>query len=166
MIAEKWKPVTINTRYEISNLGRVRSPRGFISTRANKDGHVIVTLHNNGNRKTCYVHTLVLEAFVEPRPAGLQARHLDGVPSHNCVDNLKWGTQAENYGDRRIHGVDCAGERHGKARLKWSEVSEIRRRCAGGETQQSVAYDFRTSQARVSEIVNYKTWRSRCERTS
>ncbi len=159
MIAEHWKPIKGYTRYEISTLGRVRSPRGLISTRANKDGHIIVTLHNKGNRKTYYVHALVLEAFVCPRPDGLQTRHLDGKPSNNHVSNLKWGTQSENYDDRRKHGTDCAGERHGKAALSSIDIVSIRRRYNQGEKQQSIANDFGITQPRVSEIVRRITWR-------
>lgn len=158
MIAEEWREVT-GYKYEVSNRGRVRSSRRVRATRTHRDGHIQVTLHKDGTRKTFYVHVLVLEAFVGPRPKGYQTCHNDGDPSNNCVYNLRWDTQASNYNDRRKHGCCNSGERHGKARLTCEDVREIRRRVGRGETQQKVADYFKTRQNRISEIVNYKTWK-------
>lgn len=160
MIAEIWKPIK-GYQYEVSSRGRVRSPRRVRQLNQHRDGHLQVTLHRKGKRKTFFVHTLVLEAFIGPRPKGLQCRHLDGDPTNNWATNLQWGTQAENYDDRRKHGTCCSGVRHGRARLTWESVEEIRRRYKDGETQQAIADDFGTAQSRISEIVTYKTWRNR-----
>lgn len=48
------------------------------------------------DRKTRRVHQLVLEAWVGPRPEGMEARHLDGIAAHNVLGNLAWGTSGEN----------------------------------------------------------------------
>jgi hypothetical protein len=53
-----------------------------------------------------YVHSLVAEAFIGPRPIGLEVRHLDGDSTNNAVDNLRYGTHAENMQDRVKHGRD------------------------------------------------------------
>ena len=55
-------------------------------------------------RGTVLVHVLVLEAFVGPRPAGHEGRHLDDVRSNNTLSNLAWGTQGENYQDALRNG--------------------------------------------------------------
>jgi len=157
MHAERWKQV-VGYPYEVSNQGRVRSSRGIRALNAHRDGHMQVTLHKKGIRKTFYVHTLVLEAFIGPRPLGLEACHNDGDPSNNNVTNLRWDTQSNNYNDRRKHGTCNSGERHGKARLTCENVLEIRRRAASGDTQQSIADDFETTQSRISEIVRFKSW--------
>jgi len=45
------------------------------------------------------VHSLVLEAFVEPRPDGMLGLHRDDVKWHNHVSNLYWGSAADNMRD-------------------------------------------------------------------
>lgn len=155
---ESWKPI-VGYPYEVSDRGRVRSLRKIRALNRHRDGHIQVTLHRDGERKTFYVHTLVLEAFVGPRPEGLQCCHRDGNPKHNWASNLRWGSPSENYGDRRRHGTDCAGERNGNAKLSQTDIEEIRRRYQEGETQQAIAPDFKTTQSQISAIVLYKTWR-------
>lgn len=49
------------------------------------------------------VHQLVLTAFHGPRSEGMVARHLDGNPVNNSIDNLTWGTVKENQNDRHRH---------------------------------------------------------------
>ena len=57
-----------------------------------------------GDRTGGYsVHRLVLEAFVGPMPEAMETRHLDGNPANNCLDNLRYGTRAENEADKRLH---------------------------------------------------------------
>jgi uncharacterized coiled-coil protein SlyX len=48
-----------------------------------------------------------------------------------------------------------------KAKLTWEKVSEIRKRYDNGkgETQQMLAKEFDISQAVISSIVNYRTWK-------
>lgn len=54
--------------------------------------------------KTRKVHVAVLEAFVGPRPEGMQALHNNGDPSDNTVENLRWGTASDNMKDKSLHG--------------------------------------------------------------
>jgi hypothetical protein len=68
------------------------------------DGYQVVTLYLNGTRPSRKVHTLVLEAFVGPRPDGMVTRHLDGDPSNNRLSNIAYGTPRENSLDRVRHG--------------------------------------------------------------
>lgn len=43
------------------------------------------------------VHILVAEAFLGPRPGGMEeCRHLDGDKLNNRADNLRWGTRPGN----------------------------------------------------------------------
>lgn len=46
-----------------------------------------------------YVHHLVLEAFVGLRPQGTECCHYDGDTTNNRLDNLRWGTSADNKAD-------------------------------------------------------------------
>jgi hypothetical protein len=59
----------------------------------------------DGKIKYRYAHQLVLLAFVGPKPhADSHTRHLDGDPGNNCLENLCYGTAAENADDTRRHG--------------------------------------------------------------
>ena len=51
----------------------------------------------DGKRKLCYVHRLVLLAFVgEPIEDRNEAHHIDHNTSNNTVENLMWVTRLEN----------------------------------------------------------------------
>ena len=119
MSSEEWRPVPGWEYYEVSSLGRVRSldrivgcnggtrvAHGRVLTATpNSTGYLCITLHEQGEGKNVQVHSLVLEAFVGPKPDGLEARHLDGNHLNNCLDNLRWGTRSENILDRVRHGT-------------------------------------------------------------
>lgn len=68
--------------------------------------HFQVALSDNGKRHRRYVHHLVLEAFVGPRPEGMRALHRDDDPHNNHVSNLYWGTMRDNALDRVRNGND------------------------------------------------------------
>jgi Zn ribbon nucleic-acid-binding protein len=60
----------------------------------------------DGSRKRHYVHVLMLETFVGPRPfARAESRHLDDDGKNNRIENLVWGTQSENNDDRVNNGI-------------------------------------------------------------
>lgn len=102
--------------YEVSDSGQVRSLDRivFLSSgqRQLRRGRIL-RIHSNGSkghlkvwltrgvgeRSHHYVHTLVLEAFVGPRPTGAQGLHWDDDPTNNAVSNLRWGTPGENLLD-------------------------------------------------------------------
>ena len=111
-VTEEWKPVPgYEGRYEVSDLGRVRSlqhcwgPRptphllkpGIAST-----GYPTVAL---GRGNTKQVHALVLSAFVGPCPPGQECRHKNGVRSDPRLVNLEYGTRAQNIQDAIVHGT-------------------------------------------------------------
>lgn len=73
-----------------------------------------------------YVHQLVLELFVGPRPRGKEARHFpDQNPANNHVSNLSWTTAVINQRDRIANGTDVATchKRRKAARLNKSNVA-------------------------------------------
>lgn len=124
---EQWRPVVgYEGRYEVSDHGRVRGLDRRVRTKGggmmtvkgrvlapapNGNGHPAVSLHREGVSKTWKVHTLVLEAFVGPRPEGMGCRHLDSNPENNHLSNLCWGTQTENMKD-----MTDAGRHHNQVR--------------------------------------------------
>ena len=132
----------------------------FLAQPLDKDGYVCYILYCDKRRHNRKAHRLVLEAFVGPRPEGMECRHLSGNPQNNSVDNLCWGTPVENQGDRKIHGTNSIGEGHGSSKLTSIEVMEIRDLLAGGLfTQQEIGDMYGIMQAQVSMIKLGKTWK-------
>lgn len=140
--AEEWRPVAgYEGYYEVSSLGRVRAldrekatPRGLfrwpakmLSPFADTNGYLYVNLGRGGkSAKKLAVHAIVLEAFVGPRPDGMQCLHGDGDRANPALSNLRWGTATENAADRRRHGTHLAGERAPRAKLTDELVSWVK----------------------------------------
>lgn len=169
--AERWLPVVDwEDRYEVSDLGRVRSlrhPGGKLRAtplvrklQADRDGRQFVMLQAPGRRPTTRaVHRLVLEAFVGLRPDGQVARHGPGGVSDNRVVNLCWGTQADNVGPDRVRdGTINRGERHWRARLTAEDVAAIRRQAAEGKTHLAIGREFGVTGGCVFNILSGITW--------
>lgn len=72
------------------------------------------------------VARLVMAAFFGPCPKGYEVCHNNGVSSDDGLDNLRYGTKAENAADRIRHGTSLAGEKHPSARLTGADVLDIR----------------------------------------
>lgn len=57
-----------------------------------------------GGYKDAKVHILVLEAFVGPRPDGMQGLHKSDNARNNRLSNLYWGTPSQNAVDAVNNG--------------------------------------------------------------
>lgn len=125
----EWRDVPgFEGRYEVSDEGQVRSVAdpsdihsrrrgGILRAARSKGGHgrgqayLLVNLVNaEGKSVSVRVHRAVALAFLGERPAGAEVRHLDGDAHNNRVENLAWGSHAENVQDTVRHG------RHGPGR--------------------------------------------------
>lgn len=124
MSEEVWKPVVgYEGLYEVSNTGKVRSlyDRRCQKYRVkelkpvtNGCGYLRVNLYKEGKGKMHYVHKLVMEAFIGPRPEGYDINHRDERKTHNFIyigdngaidlsrSNLEYCTHRDNlnYGTR------------------------------------------------------------------
>ncbi len=107
--------------------GRRPKPRG------NKKGYITISLCHENKKVTKTVHKLVCMAFHGmPPTASTQVRHLNGDSEDNLPTNLCWGTQYENWEDRRAHGRVALGETHHAAKLKDVEREHLRWALAKG----------------------------------
>ena len=117
---EIWKDIEgYEGKYQVSNLGRVRSlPRICISRNASgeyrfltkvkilrtfeqRSGYRRVSFGKGKDKRAFLVHRLVGFAFVPGYREGLFINHKDENPSNNRADNLEWVTALENniYGN-------------------------------------------------------------------
>lgn len=115
--AEVWLPIPGHDGYEASSEGRVRSIARVIETRNGQSrrlpGCVIRgTCASGGYRMVAlgagvkrYVHHLVAEAFIGPRPDGYEICHNDGDRFNNHPENLRYDTPTENKRDTVRHGT-------------------------------------------------------------
>lgn len=130
-----------------------------LKTRRGTGGYRYFTYRqDSGKRVTGRVHLLVCEAFHGPRPARMQARHLNGDNQDNSSGNLRWGTPEENYADRDAHGTTARGERQGLAKLTELEVRQIRGLLVNGLPQREIADEFSVSEGTISDIGHWRTW--------
>jgi hypothetical protein len=132
---ERWLPVSgYHGFYEVSDHGRVRSlPRtstrgGILKASPSKQrGHMYVSLCREGKQKSFTVHSLVMKAFVGAPPPCQEIRHLDGDPSNNHLDNLKYGTRGENNLDQVLHGTHPeARKTHCPQNHEYTEENTVR----------------------------------------
>lgn len=123
-MTEEWRPVVgFEGFYEVSSIGRIRSvdrvipyrdgrkPKRFpgkvLAQMINAKGYPALQLKACGRIRGRTVHILVCEAFHGSRPSpDHEVRHLNGDPADNRVENLAWGTRAENAQDSLRHGTN------------------------------------------------------------
>lgn len=170
-MTEEWRRSPSWPSYEVSSLGRVRravAARGarvgqVLAPYIDPKGYCHVGLRRDRRRVTVKVHHLVLEAFGSPRPSPRHVtRHGPGGPGDNRLENLCWGTYAENESDKLRDGTNCyaRGEQVGSAKLTAGQVADIRARYAvGGITHRALAAEYRVEHSTIGRIVRGQKWR-------
>jgi len=102
-------PIPGYPNYSITTDGRVWSAprprtRGGWLKQFRSGRYMQVSLRSDGKTRPVRVHVLMALTFLGPRPDGLEVRHLDDDPINNRIENLAYGTQAENMSDRVRNG--------------------------------------------------------------
>lgn len=106
---EIWRELPSNKQYEISSGGLVRQktrmvfnrgryyPKrgGFVKIHRDADGYCFVVLALDGRNYKQFVHRLVAEAFIGPRPEDQTVDHINRVRDDNRVENLRYATASE-----------------------------------------------------------------------
>lgn len=178
MQQEIWRPALgFDGVYEVSDQGRVRSvdrvtvfsgrwgtvrrkQRGTILKPLNHPGgYKRVCFWLDGTYRSAFIHTLVLEAFVGPRPTGMEAAHNDGSKDNNVLSNLRWATPSENQADRERHGTGRVGKgSYIRKRVSCDLVLHLRKEFAAGSLSVGeLARAFGIPRTTVADIVNGRT---------
>lgn len=174
-MSEIWKAVPgFEGIYEVSDLGRVRSLdrilvqackwggtmerfyKGRVLVQATDErGRRFVALWHlcEGKRRT--VASLVAEAFIGPRPEGMDVCHGDGNPSNNRLLNLRYDTPAGNAADKIMHGTHLFGEGTPAAKLTEEQVLKI---LSSSLTGVALADIYDVTPAAISAIRKGKNW--------
>ncbi len=162
---ETWKPVPGHEgTYEVSSEGRIRSLDQVI--RYVKKGRVLRPgRSSNGypsvvlaGRDSRTLHSIVAAAFHGPCPLGMQIRHLDGNRENARIENLKYGTPAENGADTVRHGRSIKGAAFGRSTLNVRKARRIRS-LKGKVSQSALAKEYSVSVAAIQAIHDGRTWR-------
>lgn len=169
---EIWKQLPDYPRYQVSNLGRVRSfATSSTINRASETSHLLKQVYDKGcgyyrvrvhsalGNKFEFVHTLVLCSFVGDRPDGMQACHNDGDKLNNHLDNLRWDTVKNNHLDKVRHGTLYRGDRHHLTKFTEDDIRNIRARAVSGEIHRLIAADYGVTRPTISYIVKGYTWK-------
>jgi hypothetical protein len=156
MESEIWKDIeSYEGYYQISSYGRIKSLERQVKTKhgfrtvkervlkelPDKDGYIMVKLSKNNSIKTCKVHRLVGEHFLENPNDLPQVNHIDGDKTNNFYKNLEYTANLKNtnhYHSKngtRKYGVHMSNNKW-RARIKKDGKSI----CLGFYTNKEDAY--------------------------
>jgi len=164
-----WKIIPSFPDYEASDeggvrravdCGRGRFPKGMLRKQCRCPlGYLRTSLRRNGKSHDAKCHRLVVDAFIGLVP-GLQINHIDGKHDNNRLENLEQVTAMENTRHSiQVLGITKCGTKNHQSKLCVSDVLEIRKRRARGETLQVICNDYSVSLGSISNVCSKKTYR-------
>jgi len=167
MKVEEWKSIPGFSRYEASNLGRIRSLNYkrtgkvvVLKPALSEDGYLAtMLLSDNGRYCSWKVHRFVTLTFFGEREPGMQVNHKDGVKTNNSIDNLEYCTSSQNVRHAYENWLEkpLKGQDNPFAKLRNEDVLFIRRVANEGGRyygRKGLAERFGISECHVKEIVN------------
>lgn len=112
LVVERWKKIPgFGESYCVSDQGSVKHVNAFerdaegnytmipgkiLKGSNNGGGYLAVSLKIGKRLKTCLVHRLVCEAFLDNPKQKPHVNHKNGVKDDNRLENLEWCTPSEN----------------------------------------------------------------------
>ena len=156
---EIWKDIPgYEGEYQASNLGRIKSLSRMVRCHGgyrrvrerilkqhvrDQGGHLGCSLghrhHNIG------VHRAIALAFIGAPPEGMEVLHINGNPTDNRPENLRYGTQQENILDVYFQGKAWRI-------LSLDDVNAIRFGLFSGHTRKELATEFGVKPDTIRDI--------------
>jgi len=172
-IGEEWRPVPgFESRYEVSNLGRLRglpikgrrNQTKIIQEKLRLFRGYVKDILCLGPRfhKPHFRHTLVLMAFVGPRPSGMECNHKNGIKHDNRLENLEWVTPQYNamhrlyvlgIGPGYPQGTACPG-----AKLNADAVKKIVQQRKSGRSYSSLGREYGVKPNTIKSVCLGISW--------
>lgn len=156
------RPIPGYPSLAVTAAGEVYGPRGrrkpTPGPRSSPYLYVTVRVPGKARPQKLRVHHAVLLAWVGPRPAGMEGRHLDGDLANNAAANLEWSTHVVNIADKDRHGTMGRGETVGTARLTEADVRAMRALWPA-QSLAALAKRYGVGKATVGQAVRGETWR-------
>lgn len=139
MDKEIWKDIPEYENYQVSNFGRIKSinyhrsgKKKLIKPLKRKDNYLKVILYKDGKSKSCFIHRLVAQTFLENHNGYKYVNHKDENKKNNCVNNLEWCTiqynnnyKKYNRGKKNKNKIDQF-DLEGNFIKKWDSLKEIK----------------------------------------
>lgn len=136
---EEWRSIPGYSGYEVSDFGRVRSLDRIIDSAGDDrrepyrrwyPGRLLSVRPDSQGYLRCShvgrVHVLIMLAFVGMPPEGMEVCHINGDQTDNRLENLRYGTRANNMEDAIVHGTTTRGEKNAMAVLTTEQVLAIK----------------------------------------
>ncbi len=108
---EEYKIITDYDNYSVSNFGNVRNNKTdrILKQSIDTHGYYKVSLCKDKKNKTCKVHRLVAEAFIQNPDNKRNVDHIDNNRLNNHVENLRWATIKENSQNAKLSSKNTSG---------------------------------------------------------
>ena len=156
---ETWKSVPgFEGIYEASSAGQIRSlaRNRLLVGGPHKSGYNLIHLYKKGARTVTTRHAVVASAFLGPRPVGMDVCHKDGVKNNCNIENLMYGTKAENEQHKVEHGTLLKGETQPASKLTETQVIEILMNDI--DDNKALAERYGVTHSNISAIRRGKSW--------
>jgi hypothetical protein len=167
------KSTKLTTKPQVSNFGRYRNHLGVISTpQPQPSGYVRINI----NGKKHYIHRVMAVTFQLPkRDDQDEIDHIDGDPSNNRLDNLRWASRSEQI--RHSYATNKTRASSAPKRSKpvlgralgtqeWTQYPSIQEAaralglnhghisaCCGGRTKRTGDYEFKWGEANEAAVL-------------
>ena len=172
MIEEDWKDIPEYPGYQASSFGRIRSPDKKVRCRngmrirkgrilspvKHHSGYSMYTMFANSVQKAVFGHSLVMSAFIGPKPENCVTCHNDGNKQNNQLSNLRYDTYRNNEQDKRVHGTYQSGDKNPRATFSLQDIEAIRQLRVNGASVKLLAQRFNKRPGHISKICTGFLW--------